>query len=346
LSKKNLIKSIKRIPKTALITGINGQDGSYLAELLLRKKYKVFGLVKNKKENLKYVPKGAVILYGDLGDIKSLKSAVSKSKPDEVYNLAGISDLKTAFQFPKETMKINFKSVRWLLVECLKVNPKVRFLQASSSEIFRQSSKPLNEQSVRNLRTDNPYAKAKMEADEYLKNQRENKNIFACSAILFNHESPRRPDRFVTRKITLTLAKIKLGLAKCLELGNLDAERDWGFAGDYVEAMHKILQAKKPEDFTIATGKTHTVKEFVKAACELLSIKISWRGKGIDARGLNSKGKVIVRVNPDFYRPVEKYIKVGDITKAKKVLKWKPKTSFQQLVNMMVQADTKNISKK
>ena len=337
MSKKNPTKNTK----TALITGVNGQDGYYLAELLLKKGYKVFGLVKNKNDNFGHVSKGVVVLYGDLGNIGSLKSIVSRSNPDEVYNLAGISDLKTAFQFPRETMKINFKAVCRFLDECLKTNPKVRFLQASSSEIFKQSSKLLNEKSIRNWQTDNPYARAKMEADKYIENVRKNKNAFVCSAILFNHESPRRSVKFVTRKITLTLVKIKLGLAECLELGNLESKRDWGFAGDYVEAMWKMLQSGKPEDFVIATGEAHSIKEFINVACDVLSIKISWRGKGIKTGGVDKNGRVIVKINPDFYRPTERYNKVGDTTKAKKILKWKPKTSFRQLVKMMVREDLK-----
>ena len=341
--KKNRTKNIK----TALITGMAGQDGSYLAELLLSKKYKVFGLVRKGEQDLKNIPSKAEVLYGDLKDLKSIKNAINKARPDEVYNLAGISDLKTAFQLPKKTMDINYRGVGRLLAESLRVNHKVRFLQASSSEIFKPSKKPLNEKSTRNWQTDNLYARTKMLADrDFVESYRESKSIFACSAILFNHESPRRPDRFVTRKITSTLSKIKLGLAECLELGNLDARRDWGFAGDYVEAMWRMLQAGKPKDFVIATGSTHTVKEFVEAACGFLSIKIFWRGKGVETEGVDENGHIIVKINPDFYRLTEKYPKVGDITKAKKILKWKPKTSFGQLVGMMVQDDLERVNKK
>jgi GDPmannose 4,6-dehydratase len=342
LSKKNPTKSTK----VALITGINGQDGSYLAELLLAKKYKVFGLVKRGDQNINYVPRGAVILYGDLKDEASIKSAIAESRPDEIYNLAGISDLKTAFEFPEKTLEINFRAVKLLLEESLKINPKVRFLQASSSEIFLESKKPLNEKSPRNWETNNPYARAKMEADKYLELKRKDEDAFACSAILFNHESPRRPERFVTRKITSTLSKIKSGKAQVLELGNLDALRDWGFAGDYVEAMWKVLQAKKPEDFIIATGKTHTIKEFIESACSVLSMKIFWQGEGVDTLGKDKNGRVIVKVNPDFYRPNEKYPKIGDSSKINKKLNWKPKVTFNKLIKLMVEEDLQNISKR
>lgn len=320
MSKKNHTKSTKA--STAFITGLAGQDGSYLAELLLKKGYKVFGLVKKGDRYLKNIPKGVEVFYGNLGNPSAIRLIVSKSRPDEVYNLAGISDLKTAFKFPEKTMDVNFKAVCWLLGECLKVNPNVKFLQASSSEIFKQSRQPLSEKSARNWQTDNPYARAKMEADRYLENIRKNKNTFACSAILFNHESPRRPDKFVTRKITSTLSKIKLGLAECLELGNLDARRDWGFAGDYVEAMWRILQTDLPDDFIIATGEAHSIKEFIETACNALSMKISWRDEGIKIEGVDQNGQIIVKINPDFYRPTEKYPKVGDITKAKTILQW------------------------
>ena len=333
-----------KVQKRVFITGINGQDGSYLAELLLAKKYKVFGFVQKGSTDLKNVPAKAEILYGDLKDSKSVKKAIKISRPDEVYNLAGISDLKTAFQFPEETMEINYRSVGRLLDECLKINPKVRFFQASSSEIFLQSDKPLNENSARNWQTDNPYAKAKMMADkDFIDGYRKSKNVFACSAILFNHESPRRPEKFVTRKITSTLAKIKLELADNLELGNLDALKDWGFAGDYVRAMWLMLQNNKPEDFVIATGRTHSIKEFIEVASRVLSMKISWRGDGVDSVGLDGKGRIIIKVNPDFYRPTEKYPKMGDIAKAKKILGWKPKVTFQQLVRMMVEEDVRNV---
>ena len=333
--------------KKALITGIGGQDGSYMAELLLKKGYKVFGLVQKKDPNLKNIPSRVKILFGDLKDPGAISKAVKSSKPDEVYNFAGISDLKTAFEFPEQTMEVNYYGVGRLLDEVIKINPKAKFLQASSSEIFSASDGDLDENSERAWSTDNPYAKAKMMADrDFIQHYRKAKATFACSAILFNHESPRRPERFVTRKITSTLVKIKLGLAECLELGNLESRRDWGFAGDYVEAMWKMLQAKKPQDYVIATGKTHSIKEFIEIAIDILSMKISWRGEGIKTEGLDEMGRIIVKVNPDFYRPNEKYPKMGNPVRARKVLDWKPKVSFKQLIKTMVEDDLLNISKR
>ncbi len=309
--------------KKALITGIAGQDGSYLAELLLAKGYEVFGLVKQGSD-VRYVPKAVNILSGDLADFDSLKAAVKQCVPDEVYNLAGVTDLKTAYAEPEMTWKINYESVGVLLEASLAVNPRVRFLQASSSEIFVPSSFPLNEDSPRDWDTKNPYAIAKMSADrDFIVGSRDKHGAYACSAFLFNHESPRRPEAAIIKKITRTLAKIKLGLASRLTIGNVDASRDWGFAGDYVEAMWKMLQLDAPQDFVIASGKLHTVRDAIMIVAKMLGLEFD----------------KIVEVSPEFYRPTEPNPKVGDITKAEKILGWKPTVDFRSLIEMMVKSD-------
>ncbi|HEY4512248.1 MAG TPA: GDP-mannose 4,6-dehydratase [Candidatus Paceibacterota bacterium] len=324
--------------KKAFITGIAGQDGSYLSELLLSKGYEVYGLDRE-GSNLENVPKGVKLLYGDLGDHDSLREALKKSEPDEVYNLAGVSDLKTAFEQPEKTLEINYNSVGILLKESLKVNKNIRFLQASSSEIFAPSRFPFNENSKRDWETNNPYAKAKMMADrDFIQKLRKEKNVFACSAILFNHESPMRPAKFVSRKIINTLVKIKFGIENCLSVGNLDMCRDWGFAGDYTDAMWRMLQRDVAEDLVIASGKVHRVKDFIEIAARILDMKLTWYGEGVNAYA-SCKGKKIVEVVTTFYKPTEKYFRIGDISKAKHVIDFEPKINFEELVKMMVKFD-------
>ncbi len=325
--------------KRALITGIGGQDGSYLAEFLIEKGYEVFGLARPDKD-LGFVPKGVSIISGDLTDESSIQNAVQKSIPDEIYNLAGVTDLKTAYEQPEMTLKVNDKNIHILLDEALIVNSSVRFLQASSSEIFLPSEAPLDENSARDWQTTNPYAKAKLMADrDIVQASRADKGVFACSAILFNHESPRRSEKSVIRKITKTFAKIKLGQAPLLEIGNIELSRDWGFAGDYVRAMWSMLQQDKPEDFVIATGKIHSVKDVINVAAQTVGIELSWQGEGMEMLATDSAGKKIVQVNPEFYRPAEQYPKIGNIQKAEKTLGWKPEVDFQGLIEMMVRSE-------
>ncbi len=325
--------------KKALITGISGQDGSYLAELLLSGGYEVFGLARP-DSNLRNVPSGVVILHGDLNDHNSIKFAVNESKPDEVYNLGGVSDHKTAFAFPEKTLDINYHSVGVLLNESLKVNKNVRFLQASSSDVFLASGHSLNENSARDWETKNPYAKAKIMTDrDFITGLREGENVFACSAILFTHESPRRLEKGVGRKIVKTLVKVKLKLEKCLQIGNLDMCRDWGFAGDYALAMWRMLQVDKPEDLVIATGKIHSIKDWIDITAQVLDIKLIWHGEGPSAYAVDETDNKIVEVVPDFYKPTDKYFKVGDISKAKQIIHWKPKANFEELVEIMVKSD-------
>ncbi len=330
--------------KRALITGITGQDGYYLSKLLIEKGYEVFGLVRRTSTNPfsrfdKDIPlyKQINIIHGNLRDSDSLDNAISISKPDEIYNLAALSDVGISFQCPSETMDINYNGVGKLIEYAYKMNPKVRFYQASTSEMFGSTPPPQSESSPFNPVS--PYAEAKLKAHkEYIVKNREN-GFYACSGILFNHESPKRGENFVTRKITLSLCKVKEGLQDFLELGNLDAKRDWGFAGDYVEAMWMILQQEKPDDYVISTGENHTVRDFVNAAAQALGMNLKWEGSGLDEVARNQEGNIVVKVNPKFYRPNEVHNLLGDNSKAKRILNWKPKTSFNDLVKMMVESD-------
>ena len=336
--------------KRALITGLTGQDGSYLADLLLGKGYEVYGMIRRASNDplvrLKEV-KGfdrVKILYGNLRDIGSIERVLAESKPDEIYNLAAQSDVGISFKCPEETMEINYYGVGRLINAAMKINPKVRVYQASTSEMFGKTNPPQNEKSL--FQPVSPYGEAKLKAhQDYVVGYREKHGLFICSGFLFNHESPRRGEHFVTRKITLSLVKIKLGLQESFELGNLDAKRDWGFAGDYVEAMWAMLQQEKPQDFVIATGESHTVRDFINATARALEINLAWEGKGIKEVARNNKGKVILSINKKFYRPNEVDYLLGDSTKAKKILRWKPKVTFDSLVAMMAKADLESLRK-
>ena len=322
--------------KRALITGIAGQDGSYMAELLLAGGYQVFGLVQPGSDE-HYIPEGAKIVYGDLTDVQSIKTLITESMPDEVYNFAGITDLKTAFADPVRTMKINYESVETLIKETMQANSKARFLQASSSEIFLPSPDPLAEDSPRDWETENPYARAKMIADrDFVAFARERGGRFACSAILFNHESPRRPEASVLRKITSMLVAIARGKEERLRIGNVTMKRDWGFAPDYVRAMWSMLQMDAPTDLVVATGETHSVQDAITIAAELLGMSLSWQGGGVNTCAYDSAGKKVVAVDPNFYKPAEQYPKVGDTHKIQELTGWSPKTSFTSLIKTMV----------
>lgn len=328
--------------KRALITGITGQDGSYLAELLISKGYTVYGLVRRSSNDpfvrLRHLKDQIHIVYGNLRDSGSLERAIAEAKPDEIYNLAAQSDVGISFKCPEETEEIDYYGVGRLVNAAMRLNPNVRIYQASTSEMFGKTKPPQNEKAP--FQPVSPYGLAKLKAHEdFVVGYREKHKLYICSGILFNHESPRRGEHFVTRKITISLAKIKLGLQEHLELGNLDAKRDWGFAGDYVGLMWKMLQQKKPEDYVIATGESHTVRDFVNAAAAALGMELRWSGKGLKEVAKNEKGKVIVKVNKDFYRPAEVDYLLGDSSKAEKLLKWKPKTSFSELVRLMAEAD-------
>ncbi|HEY8422746.1 MAG TPA: GDP-mannose 4,6-dehydratase [Thermoclostridium sp.] len=330
----------------AFITGITGQDGSYLAEFLLEKGYEVHGLVRrssidntNRISHLLGEPKRVTLHYGDMTDAGSLNRILYKIEPDEVYNLAAQSHVKVSFDIPQYTGDVNAIGTVILLESIREVNPKIKFYQASSSELFGKVREiPQNENTPFYPRS--PYAVSKLYAYWITVNYRESYDLFACNGILFNHESPRRGETFVTRKITRGIANILRGKIDCLYLGNLDAKRDWGFAGDYVEAMWLILQQEKPDDYVVATGETHTVREFCELAFKAVGINLIWEGKGLEEKGVDKDtGKVLVRVSKEFFRPAEVDLLLGDPTKAKTKLGWKPRVSFEELVEMMVKSD-------
>ena len=318
--------------KKALITGLTGQDGSYLAELLLEKGYDVTGLVRRasveRLDRVEHIKDRLNIIQGDLSDQSSLDFAISSVQPDEVYNLAAQSFVPTSWNQPILTGEVTGLGVTKMLEAVRRFKPDARFYQASSSEMFGKVMEvPQTENTPFYPRS--PYGVAKVYGHYITLNYRESYNLYACSGILFNHESPRRGLEFVTRKITHTAAKIKLGMAKELRLGNLDAKRDWGFAGDYVEAMWLMLQQSGPEDFVVATGETYTVREFVQLAFE--------------AAGLDWEKYVVV--DPKFFRPAEVELLIGSPKKAEAKLGWKRKVSFQGLVKMMVEGDIKMLSR-
>lgn len=337
---------MKKNQKRAFITGISGQDGSYLAEFLLKKNYKVFGLVRHKNKNasanIRNLP--VTSIKGDLADEKSIAKAIKSAKPDEVYNLAGQTDSSRSVDYPKETFDLNYRAVGYVVNCAMKVNPKVRIFQASSSEMFGRTKPPQNEKSA--FRPVTPYGEAKLKAHKkFVIGYRKKYRLFICSGFLFNHESPRRGENYVTRKITSSLAKIKLGLLDSFELGNIDTKRDWGFAGDYVEAMWKMLQQKSPEDFVMATGKSHTVRNFFNEAAKSIGLKVVWQGKGLKEVAKDKNGRIILRINKGYYRPIDVHYSLGNSAKIRKSLKWRPRHSFKSLVKMMAMDDLKRAKK-
>ena len=317
------------MPK-ALITGITGQDGSYLAEFLLEQGYQVYGLTRRtstvNNERIAHIEDRITLIQGDLLDQSSLVEAVDSVEPEEVYNLAAQSFVKTSWNQPVLTGEYTGLRVTRMLEAIRTVNPKIKFYQASSSEMFGKVTETPQKETTR-FHPRSPYGVAKAYGHYITVNYRESYDIFACSGILFNHESPRRGLEFVTRKITHAVARIKLGKQEKLELGNLEPKRDWGFAGDYVEAMWLMLQQEKPDDFVIASGENHSVREFVELAFKAVGIK-------------DYEKYLISNVN-SYMRPAEVDYLIGDASKAKKILGWQPKTSFKELVELMVEADLK-----
>ena len=334
--------------KKALITGITGQDGSYLAELLLEKGYEVHGIKRRAStfnteriENI-FENKHLHLAYGDLTD-SSLVSIIRDIYPDEIYNLGAQSHVKVSFEIPEYTADtISLGTLR--VLEAAKSIPGVRVYQASSSEMFGKSLPPQSENTP--FQPASPYACAKVFAYDITRNYRDAYNIFASNGILFNHESPRRGETFVTRKITRGLARVKLGLESHITLGNLEAKRDWGHAKDYCEAMYLILQHNKPDDFVIATGESHSVREFLMKALQYLNIEVESRGEGVNEKFYDIKtGKMIVDISERYFRPSEVDYLQGDSSKAMKELKWKPKTTFNRLIEQMVESDLMKESK-
>ena len=335
--------------KRALVTGITGQDGSYLAELLLSKGYEVFGMVRRASsfntgriDHIYQDPHEPDVrlrlVHGDLSDGSSVDQLVKTIRPDEIYNLAAQSHVRVSFDIPEYTSNITALGCIRLLVAVRETELDCRFYQASSSEMFGQAvESPQTERTPFHPR--NPYGCAKAFAFHATRNYREAFGMFAVNGIMFNHESPRRGETFVTRKITRGVARIRAGLVECLYLGNLAARRDWGFAGDYVEAMWLMMQADEPDDYVIATGETHSVREFCELAFELAGMPIAWRGKGVEEVGVDAQGIVRVRIDPRYFRPAEVDALEGDASYARKKLGWKPTVSFTELVRMMVEAD-------
>ena len=335
--------------KTALITGITGQDGSYLAEFLLEKNYRVHGLIRRNStsdgtDRINHLLKLPTITlhYGDMTDFACLAALIKEVQPDEIYNLAAQSHVKVSFSNALYTADANGLGTLRILeaIKLLGMEKTTRFYQAATSEMFGEvQSIPQREDTPFYPRS--PYGVAKLYSHWITKNYREAHKIFACSGILFNHESPRRGETFVTRKITKTLAEIRNGKRIVpLELGNLDAKRDWGHAKDYVEAMWLMLQQEEPDDFVIATGQQHTVREFVDAAFDYMGYTIEWVGEGLKEVAKDyGTGEVLVTINPEFYRPAEVESLVGDCTKAKETLGWKHNYSFTQLVEEMCKYD-------
>lgn len=335
--------------KRALITGITGQDGSYLAELLLEKGYEVYGIWRRKSTvdygNINHLKDKVKLIYADMTDLASLMEAVRESNPDEVYNLAAQSFVATSWDTPVGTAEIDGIGVLNMLEAIRKVKPDARFYQASTSEMFGKVQE-IPQKETTPFYPRSPYGVAKLYGHWITKNYRESYDMFACSGILFNHESERRGEEFVTRKITMAVAKIKMGKQDVLELGNLDAKRDWGHSKDYVEAMWLMLQQNKPDDYVISTGETHPVREFVTLAFKAAEMDIEWHGTGSEEYAtLKGTEKVVVKVNPEFYRPAEVELLIGDCSKAEKVLGWKRKISYEELINRMVKNDLESLEK-
>ena len=329
--------------KSALITGITGQDGSYLAELLLDKGYEVYGIMRRKSVvdygNVNHLKDKIHLIYADMTDPISLITAMKISMADEVYNLAAQSFVATSWEQPLATADIDAIGVTNMLEAIRVVKPETRFYQASTSEMFGLvQAIPQCETTPFYPRS--PYGVAKLYGHWITKNYRESYDLFACSGILFNHESERRGLEFVTRKITNTAARISLGLEECVELGNLSAKRDWGHSKDYVKAMWLMLQADEPDDFVIATNETRTVREFAETAFKHVGIDIEWKGEGVNETGVDkNSGKTVVKVNPKFFRPAEVELLLGNPAKAEEKLGWKREISFDELVRRMVTND-------
>jgi GDPmannose 4,6-dehydratase len=335
--------------KTALITGITGQDGSYLSELLLGKGYEVHGIIRRSaSHNTQRIDhllgnKNLHLHYGDLTDSVNLIRLVKEIVPDEIYNLGAQSHVKISWDCPEFTAESDALGTLRLL-EAVRVNgleKKTRFYQASTSELFGLIQEPIQSEKTP-FYPRSPYGVAKLYGYWITVNYRESFNIFACNGILFNHESPRRGENFVTRKITLAATRIKEGLQDCLYLGNLDAKRDWGHAKDYVEGMWRILQAEKPEDFVLATGTTTSIRDFVKLTFAELGIELEWSGTGVNEKAVDkATGKTVVAVDPAFFRPAEVELLLGDSTKARTKLGWKPAYDLKALAHEMVAEDLK-----
>ena len=337
--------------KKALITGITGQDGAYLSKLLLEKGYEVYGAFRRTSdlhlERLKFLGIDKHIKYVpfELLEFTNIYRTIDKIQPDEIYNLGAQSFVALSFEEPIFTADVTAIGVMRVLEAIRAINPKIKFYQASSSEMFgRVQAVPQNEKTPFYPRS--PYAVAKVFGHHITVNYRESYNLFASSGILFNHESPLRGFEFVTRKISHGIAGIKCGLQDKIVLGNLDAKRDWGYAPEYVEAMWFMLQQDKPDDFVIATGESHSVREFIESAFSYIGTDIEWNGSGVNEKGKDKKtGKTVIELSQEFFRPAEVDLLIGDFLKANQKFGWKPKTRFNDLVKIMVEGDIKRLGK-
>ena len=341
----------------ALITGITGQDGSYLAELLLKKGYEVHGLKRRSSsfntariDHIYQDPqinnRNFILHYGDLTDSTNIVGLLKKIQPDEVYNLGAQSHVKVSFETPEYTANSDAIGALRILeaIRILGLEKKTRFYQASTSEMFGASTPPQNENTPFYPRS--PYGVAKLYSHWITINYREAYNMFAVNGILFNHESPRRGETFVTRKVTRAVCRIKLGLQDKIQLGNLDAKRDWGHTRDYVEAMYLMMQQDRPQDFVIASGKQYSVREFCEVAFKEIDVTIEWQGKGVNEKGINKDTEeTIIEINPEYFRPTEVDSLLGDPKKAKEKLGWETKISFEELVKEMIESDMKEAEK-
>lgn len=341
--------------RVALITGITGQDGSYLTELLLGKGYEVHGIIRRHStpctdridhllEDRQYRDR-LFLHYGDLTDTSCLSNIINTYKPDEVYNLAAQSHVGISFEVPEYTADVTGVGTLRILEAIHQSGLNCKYYQASTSELFGGLPETAPQSETTPFYPKSPYGAAKLYSYWITVNYRESYNLFACNGILFNHESPRRGDNFVTRKITIAVANIMAGKQEKLSLGNMDAKRDWGFAGDYVEGMWRILQQDKPGDYVLATNETHTVREFVELAFAEVGVTVEWKGNGVEEKGYDkATGRLLVDVNPEFFRPAEVEFLWGDASRAERELGWKREVSFPQLVQMMVDEDMKKFA--
>lgn len=333
--------------KKALITGITGQDGSYLSEFLLKKGYEVHGIIRRSSvfttQRIDHIPEGEnfFLHHGDLNDSSNLGRLIREINPDEIYNLGAQSHVAVSFEVPEYTAATDGLGTIIILDAIKAFNPKIKFYQASTSELFGKV-REIPQRETTPFYPRSPYAAAKLYAYWITKNYREAYNIYACNGILFNHESPRRGETFVTKKITKAVANIYKGKQDVLVLGNLNSKRDWGYAKEYVEMMWLMMQQDEPDDFVVATGKTFTIRHFVTLAFKEVGIQIEWEGENENEKGYDARtGKLLVKVDKKYFRPTEVELLVGDATKAKQKLGWKAKTTLEDLVKMMVQYDLK-----
>jgi GDPmannose 4,6-dehydratase len=342
--------------KKALITGVTGQDGSYLAELLLQKGYEVHGIIRRSSsfntqridhiyEDIHNKDVSLFLHYGDLCDSSNLNRLLEKISPDEIYNLGAQSHVQVSFEVPEYSTEVDAIGVLRVLDAIKDTKIATKFYQASTSELFGKVQE-IPQKETTPFYPRSPYAVAKLYAYWIVRNYREAYNLFATNGILFNHESPRRGETFVSRKITLAAVRIKLGVQDCLYLGNIDSKRDWGYAPEYVEGMWRMLQHDVPEDFILATNETHTVREFIELTFRELGINLEWTGEGVSEVGIDKdSNKAIVRIDPKYFRPTEVEILIGDYSKAKKCLGWEPKVKMEELVKIMVEADYNLVKK-